>query len=247
MAGTSQILVVAALAFVSTGLGGLMAVRLRDRMHLMLGFSAGAVLGVVLFEILPEVADGSQALGVPLADLLVFSAGAFLAFFALERVTGLHGARDHEHQGGAEHRSELGVLSASGLSLHSFLDGVAVAVAFQAGNRDLGIAVSVAVLAHDFSDGLNTVTVMLAHGNRLRRALRWLAIDASTPMAGALVAVIVRPSLDVLPYLLAIFAGSFLYIGASDLLPEAREHDSPWVAVATFAGLVVLYTVSRLA
>lgn len=237
----------AALAFVFTGLGGLMAVRLRDRLHLMLGFSAGAVLGVVLFEILPEVADGARAQGVRLADLTLFSAGAFLAFFALERVTGLHGAREHEHRGGAEHRSELGVLSASGLSLHSFIDGVAVAVAFQAGSTELGIAVSVAVLAHDFSDGLNTVTVMLAHGNHLPKALRWLAVDASTPMAGALVAIVVRPPLDVLPYLLAVFAGSFLYIGASDLLPEAREHDSPWVAVCTMGGLAGLYGISRLA
>jgi len=237
---------VAALAFVSTGLGGLLAVRLRDRLHLMLGFSAGAVLGVVLFEILPEVADGARAQGVRLADLTLFSAAAFLAFFALERITGLHGAREHEHHGGAEHHSELGVLSASGLSLHSFIDGVAVAVAFQSGSRDVGVAVAVAVLAHDFSDGLNTVTVMLAHGNQVRRALRWLAVDASTPMAGALLAVVLRPSVDVLPYLLAVFAGSFLYIGASDLLPEAREHDSPWVAVATLAGMAVLYAVSRL-
>ncbi len=237
----------AALALVSTSLGGLMAVRLRDRLHLMLGFSAGAVLGVVLFEILPEIAEGGRAQGVRLADLLLFSAGAFLAFFVLERVTGLHGARDHEHRGSAEHRSELGVMSAAGLSLHSFIDGVAVAVAFQAGSTDLGVAVSVAVLAHDFSDGLNTVTVVLAHGNRLRRALRWLAIDASAPLAGALVAIVVRPPLDVLPYLLAVFAGSFLYIGASDLLPEAREHDSPWVAVATMAGMALLYSVSRLA
>jgi ZIP family zinc transporter len=101
------------------------------------------------------------------------------------------------------------------------------------------------VLAHDFSDGLNTVTVMLAHGNALRRALRWLAIDALSPMLGALVAVALQPSLEVLPYLLALFAGSFLYIGASDLLPEAREHDSPWVAVSTLAGMGLLYAISR--
>lgn len=241
-----MIFVVAALAFASTCIGGLMAVRLRDRMHLLLGFSAGAVIGVVLFEILPEMSDGARSQGLRLADLTLFSGGAFLAFFALERLTGLHGAREHEHRQGEEHRSELGVVSASGLSLHSFLDGVAVAVAFQAGSAELGLAVSIAVLAHDFSDGLNTVTVMLAHGNPLRRALRWLAVDATAPMAGALLAVALRPSLDVLPYLLAVFAGSFLYIGASDLLPEAREHDSPWVAAATLAGMGLLYVISRL-
>ncbi|MBI2710344.1 MAG: ZIP family metal transporter [Actinobacteria bacterium] len=241
-----MVLLVAALAFVVTTGGGLMAVRLRDRLHLLLGFSAGAVLGVVLFEILPEVAASVQADGRRLADFTAISAGAFLVFFGLERITGLHGGREHEHRHGA-HQPELGVLGAAGLSVHSFIDGVAVAVAFRSGSDQLGIAVATAVLAHDFSDGLNTVTAMLAHGNPLRRALRWLAIDASTPMAGALIAIVLRPPLSTLPYLLAAFAGSFLYIGASDLLPEAREHDSPWVAVATLVGFTVLYLISRFA
>lgn len=240
-----MIVTAAAMAFVFTTAGGLLAVRLRDRLHLLLGVSAGAVLGVVLFEILPEVATAAQADGRRLADLTVVSAAAFLAFFGLERATGLHGAREHEHHHGLAHRAEFGVVAAAGLSAHSFLDGVAVAVAFQAGSNELGVAVAIAVLAHDFSDGLNTVTVMLAHGNRLRHALQWLLIDASTPMAGALVAIVVRPPLDALPYLLAAFAGSFLYIGASDLLPEAREHDSPWVAVATLGGFSALYLLSR--
>lgn len=239
-----MILAVAGLAFLTTTAGGLLAVRMRDRLHLLLGFSAGAVLGVVLFEILPEVADASRAQGRDLADFTAVSAAAFLAFFVLERITGLHDSRAHEHHDGVEHRSEMSVAAAAGLSVHSFVDGVAVAVAFQSGSNELGAAVAIAVLAHDFSDGLNTVTVVLAHGNRLRRALRWLLIDASTPMAGALVAIAVSPPTEVLAYLLAAFAGSFLYIGASDLLPEARAHDSPWVAVATLGGFATLFALA---
>ena len=237
-------LIPAGMAFLSTCLGGLLALRIRDRLHLLLGFSSGAVLGVVFFDILPEVADRADEQQIDLANVLLFTAAGFLAFFALERVTKLHSAREHEHLKGRQHGAELGTVSAAGLSLHSFLDGIAIAVGFQGGTA-LGILVSLAVLTHDFSDGLNTVTVVLAHGNSIRWAQRWLLVDASAPLLGALVGVLTPLPQEILLVLLASFAGSFLYIGASDLLPEAREHDSPWVFAMAVAGLVTLYGVTR--
>jgi len=232
------------MTFFSTSLGGLLALRARDRLHLLLGFSSGAILGVVLFDILPEVADRTDEQQIDLATALLFTAGGFLAFFALERVTKLHSAREHEHQAKLPHKAELGIVGAAGLSFHSFLDGIAIAVGFQ-GGADLGILVSLAVLTHDFSDGLNTVTVVLAHGNPVGRARRWLLVDASTPMLGALVGVLAPLPQELLLVLLASFAGSFLYIGASDLLPEAREHDSVWGFVTAVAGFAVLYGITR--
>jgi zinc transporter ZupT len=107
------------------------------------------------------------------------------------------------------------------------------------------VAIGIAVLAHDFADGLNTVTVVLAHGNSLRRALRWLLVDAITPLLGATTALLAPIPNGVLPYILGSFVGVFIYIGASDLLPEAREHDSPWPAVATVAGMALLWGVTR--
>ena len=234
------------MTFVSTCLGGLLALRVRDRLHLLLGFSAGAILGVVLFDILPEVVDRADEQQIDLATVLLFTAAGFLAFFALERVTKLHSAREHEHQeaAGLAHKAELGIVGAAGLSFHSFLDGLAIAIGFQ-GGTELGILVSIAILTHDFSDGLNTVTVVLAHGNPVRRARRWLLIDASMPMLGALIGVLTPLPQGLLLILLASFAGSFLYIGASDLLPEAREHDSGWGFATAVAGFAVLYGVTR--
>ena len=232
------------LTFLSTCFGGLLALHVRDRLHLLLGFSSGAILGVVFFDILPEVADRADEQQIDLATVLLFTAVGFFAFFALERITKLHSAREHEHLEGHKHGAELGTVGAVGLSLHSFLDGVAIAVAFQGGTT-LGVLVSLAVLTHDFSDGLNTVTVVLAHGNPVRQARRWLLVDASAPTLGALVGVLTPLPQEILLVLLATFAGSFLYIGASDLLPEAREHDSPWVFVTAVVGLTVLYAVTR--
>jgi ZIP family zinc transporter len=229
---------VAAITFFSTGLGGLVAVRFRDRLHLLLGFSAGAVLGVVFFDLLPEIFDLH-----PPGTVMLGAAAGFLAFFVLERVTRLHGAREHEHASGA-HEAEVGLAGAIGLSIHSFLDGVAIGVGFQASPL-VGAVIAVAVIAHDFSDGLNTVTVMLAHGNPVRRSIALLLVDMTTPLLGAASTLLFQLPPTVLPWLLSFFCGFFLYIGASDLLPEAREHDSPMVVVMTAAGMCLVFAVTR--
>jgi ZIP family zinc transporter len=229
----------AALTFFSTGLGGLCAIRFRARLHLLLGFAAGAVLGVVLFDVLPEMFSIE---GIP-SFITLGTAGGFLTFFLLERITAMHAGREHPRRTD-EHTSEVGVLSAIGFCVHSFLDGVGIGVGFQI-SANLGVLIALAVIAHDFNDGLNTVTVMLAHGNPVRRTLALLLLDMTTPVLGAASTLFFElPEVGV-AWILAFFAGSFLYIGASDLLPEAREHDSPLVAVATFLAMALIFGVTR--
>ncbi|MEA2476402.1 MAG: hypothetical protein QOF16_1740 [Actinomycetota bacterium] len=237
-------ILVAALTFFSTSLGGLAAVKFRDRMHLLLGFSSGAVLGVVFFDVMPEMIDRVQAASISISNAMLVVVAGFMSFFVLERLTRLHAGREHEHQHGHAHLQELGIVGAAGLSFHSFLDGVAIGVAFKT-STEVGIVVAIAILAHDFSDGLNTVTVVLAHDNPTKRAMRWLLVDACTPMLGVLVVLLAHIPASVIPWILAFFSGFFIYIASSDLLPEAREHDSPWVAVAAAAGLALLYGLTR--
>jgi zinc transporter ZupT len=227
-------ILLASVTLISTGIGGMMAVRFRDRLHLLLGFSSGAVLAVALFDIIPEIfaLDGGSRF-MPIAAV------GFLTFFALERYTAMHRAREHVHAVTA-HEQELGAMSAAGLVLHSFLDGVAIGVGFQT-SAPIGFLIAMGIISHDISDGLNTVAVVLAHENPLKSALFWLALDMIAPVIGAASTMLFIANAGLLPWLLAFFAGSFLYIGASDLLPEAREHDSPWVGVATFAGMLAIY------
>jgi ZIP family zinc transporter len=133
---------------------------------------------------------------------------------------------------------------AAGLSVHSFLDGVAIGIGFQT-SLGVGLLIALGVISHDLSDGLNTVTVVLAHGNPLKRAALWLMVDMVAPVLGAASTLAIAINHAVLPWVLAFFAGSFLYIGASDLLPEAREHDSPLVGVATAVGMLAIYIATR--
>jgi len=195
-------------------------------------------MAVALFDILPEVfaLDGGSS-------YMPFAAIGFLAFFGLERYTALHRSREHVHAATA-HEQELGTLSAAGLTFHSFLDGVAIGVGFQTSTQ-IGVLIALGIIVHDLSDGLNTVTVVLAHGSARKRAMFWLAADMIAPVLGATAAQLIDLR-GLLPWMLAFFAGSFLYIGASDLLPEAKEHDSPMVGVATAMGMLAIYLATRL-
>ena len=194
-------------------------------------------MAVVLFDMLPGVvALGGGASYIPLAAV------GFLAVFGLERYTAMHRSDGDSKMSTSSHQ-ELGVLSAGGLCVHSFLDGVAIGAGFQTSAK-LGFLIAIGVIVHDVSDGLNTVTVVLAHGNPRRRALFWLIIDMLAPVVGAATTLFVN--LDgLLPWVLVFFAGSFLYIGASDLLPEAKLHDSPLVGLATVSGMLAIFVTTH--
>jgi ZIP family zinc transporter len=127
------------------------------------------------------------------------------------------------------------------------LDGVGIGLAFQV-SAAVGLVVAAAVLAHDFSDGINTVNVVVRHGGKRQQAMQWLLIDALAPVIGVLVTLFFVVSEESLGLLLALFAGFFLYIGASDLIPESHHQHPKFMTTAmTVAGMAVLYGAIRIA
>jgi zinc transporter ZupT len=133
------------------------------------------------------------------------------------------------------------------LSLHSYLDGFAIGLAFQV-STSVGTIVAAAVLAHDFSDGINTVEVVLNRRGGNRSALAWLIIDVVAPVVGAVSTLMLHFQPQILGGCLALFAGFFVYISASDLLPESY-HDHPTVGTTamTILGMAVVYAAVALA
>jgi zinc transporter ZupT len=223
------LLAIAATAFLSTLCGGLLALRLRDKLHLILGFSAGAVIGVAFFDLLPEAINFGAQLHDP-ATVLSFSALGFLFYLVMDRILLFHG----------EGAPRSGV-AASVLCLHSLLDGIAIGLAFQASHQ-IGIVVTIAVLTHDFSDGINTMNIVLRNGGDRRQAFRWLLVDASAPVVGVASTVFFTLPGSAFGTALALFAGFFLYIGASDLIPESYHAHPKFLTTAmTLAGAAVLY------
>jgi ZIP family zinc transporter len=120
-------------------------------------------------------------------------------------------------------------------------------LAFQV-SEAAGVIVAIAVLAHDFLDGANTVTLSLSGGASASTARRWLVADAAAPLVGVLIARLVAVPATTLALLLALFAGFFLYIGASELLPRSHERRPRLsTTAATALGLAFIYVVVRLA
>jgi len=229
--------------FFSTSLGGLFALRHRDRLHLIMGFTAGVLLGLVAFDLLPEIFARAHELGLDSTAPMLGLVAGFLAFHIAEKLTIIHHA--HEADYAEHHHPRVGVLSALALSGHSFLDGVGIGIGFKV-SAAVGIVVAVAVIAHDFSDGLNTVTLMLVNKNTSRRALALLLVDALAPVLGAISTLFFTIPDAGLPVYLGFFAGFLLYIGASDILPEAHRQRSSAVTVAlTVLGATFSFVVTR--
>jgi len=234
--------------FVSTLAGGVMALRFRDRLHYLLGFTAGALLGVVAFDLLPEVFELAHEHAYAPSGAMATLVVGFLLFHSLEKFVLVHPAQEEHYT--HHHHPHVGTLSAAVLAAHSFMDGVAIGIAFQV-SATVGLAVALAVIAHDFSDGLNTVSLMLRHHNSSRRAFGMLMLDAAAPIMGALATLAFRiPPFQLMLYL-GFFAGFLLYIGVSDILPEAHSRAGPGVATRliglTCAGAAFVYGVTRVA
>jgi zinc transporter ZupT len=223
-------------AFISTMMGGMLALKLRDRLHLILGFSAGAVIGVAFFDLLPEALELSEHSSAS-STIVSWTAFGFLLYLVTDRVLQFHvGAPVRD-----AHTVKRGFFGAAILCIHSFLDGVAIGLGFQASHA-VGMVVAIAVLTHDFSDGINTMNIVTKNSGARRQALFWLLIDAIAPVAGVAATLLFTLPSSQFGVVLALFAGFFLYIGASDLIPESYHAHPKFLTTAmTLAGAAVLY------
>lgn len=230
--------------FISTGLGGFFALKNRDKLHLIMSLTAGVLMGVVFFDLLPEIFNLSKNNNFDVTPTFIALIFGFFLIHILEKLALIH-SRRHEEEYAPHRHPTVGLISASGLSFHSFLDGVGIGLGFQV-SPHVGFIVALAVIAHDFSDGLNTVTLMLSHKNTTKRAAILLLVDATTPILGAASTLLFSIPDNILMLYLGFFAGFLLYIGASDLLPEAHsEHSSYKMIGLTIIGTLFIFIVTR--
>lgn len=235
-----NLLAIALAASAATFVGGYFTLKFRDKLHLILGFSAGAVAGVALFDLLPEAIElGTSYYSAE--TIALFVAFGFFGYLILDRLILLH---THEEDGEENHpRGAFGALT---LATHSFFDGMAIGVGFQT-SPALGLVIAAAVLLHGFSDGINTVNLVLRSGGSWRQAFRWLVADAAAPALGIIATLFFSVPESYTGLILAIFAGTFLYLSASDLIPESHHrHPRALTTVMTLLGALALYTVIRL-
>lgn len=235
-------IIFALLTFISTYAGGLFALRFKHRIHAIMAFTAGVLLGVVFFEIAPEIFNQLAITGIQPRAVMAALVVGFLFFHILEKTILIH----HSHEGDyAQHKHpKVGMLSALALAGHSFLDGVGIGLGFQI-SPVVGSLVALAVISHDFTDGMNTITMMISHHNSEGRSKKFLLLDACAPILGAISTLFFTFPPKALLLYLGFFAGFLLYIGASDILPEAHSNKSSYrLILLTVFGVLLIYSLS---
>ena len=202
---------------------------------LFLSFSAGVILAVVFTHILPEALDlYPQSLHITLFTII--------AFYIFEHTIGIHTCREGESD-----VHSIGVLAFTGITLHSLVDGVVIGIGFEA-DLKIGLAATVAVLLHKLPVGISVTAIFLHSGfSRKKTVVRAWIVALATPV-GALVSFFMVQSVDegLLGLLLAFSAGSLIYVGASDLLPETHKSFKKSNILLVLIGVGLVYFVSYL-
>lgn len=241
------------LPFFSTLAGGFAALRLQHRLHSLMALAAGVVVATAIADLFPEayeLAGPDRVVEIGIAAVAGFIGFSFLEAF-LHQSSFEHANEHGEHDHGAAHgavdthgnldghadepaaRSApakrngtglLGLLPPTSLVIHSAMDGLAIGLAFQASDQ-VGFIVLVAVLLHDFADGMNVVTVALDAARGQRLAVAFVFLDAIAAPVGGLLSTLITIPDETLGLLLAMFAGIFLAVGAGHLLPESQHRD----------------------
>ncbi|HEU5004583.1 MAG TPA: ZIP family metal transporter [Candidatus Saccharimonadales bacterium] len=225
--------------------GGFIALNSRRHLYKALGFTAGVILGLVAFDLLPEIFKIINSTSLDSKWPMIALCFGFLFMHVVEKLILFHHAEEQEY--GPHVHPYVGFVSAIALAGHSFLDGVAIGLAFQV-NSSIGTTVAIAVIAHRFADGFNTTNVMLYNKNQPKRARQMLMVAAAMPILGALFTQIFSLSEKSLAIYLGFFAGFLLYIGASEILPQAHSKKSSRITIGlTVLGTVFMFIVTRLA
>ena len=220
-------LLFAAFPVVSTFVGGYVVFKWKRDLHPWLSLSGGLLLGVAFLDLLPEAMERGHDAGFDPMPILAASLAAIILFHILDKVFAVH---HHEHASGEpvepcdndRHRATKAWVRASGMVLHSVCDGLAIGGGFAA-NYHLGLLIALAVVMHDFSDGMSTVTVLKSAIGGRRSVLAMLGLDAIAPFIGALIGMAIAPNQTVISLMLAAFAGFFIFLALSELLPQAHS------------------------
>ena len=203
----------------------------------LVALSAGTLIGGAFLHMIPE---GLEAFAGDNEEFFLWLLAGFLTFFALEQIIHWH----HCHKAEASCKKPLGHLILIGDGLHNFIGGLAVAGTFLIDIR-LGIATLLAAAAHEIPQELGDFAVLLHAGWSRKSALLFNMLSGVTFLIGGLVAYGASKTLDI-SFLVPFAAGNFIYIGASDLIPEVNKHENlienlkNFLAVATGLGLMLI-------
>ncbi len=230
-------------ASASTFLGGIFTIKFKNKLREIMAFSAGVLLGAVAFKIFPEIIKEVSAGNIESIWVMAALVCGFLLFHILEKTILIHHAheddyKDHKHP-------HVGIFSSLALAGHSFIDGIGIGLGFQI-SPAVGILIAIAVMSHSFIDGMNSMVLMLVNKNSNKKSKIFLLIHSSAPILGFISTIFFTLTSQLLTLYLGFFAGFLLYIGASDILPEAHSENSSYKLIGlTTLGVILIFAITR--
>ncbi len=207
----------------------------------LLAFSSGILLGTTFYDLIPEGYDGLQG------NVYTWVIAGLVAFFILEKIIHWH---QHVERTGSESysRQHIAYLDLIGDGLHNFLDGTIIGVTFLT-SVPLGVATTIAVIAHEIPHELGDFFLLIYGGFSNKKALWYNFLSALTAVLGTVVVcVFSKDVLVIAPYLIGFAAGNFLYIAASNLIPELNQKHNLKISIiqtiCLIVGIAVMQVVS---
>ena len=237
-------LILLVIPFLSTLLGGMLAIRFRRYLSVLMALGAGLLLGAAFLDLLPEALDLGTTARLDSAEVLGLTLLSFLLFLALESGLDALSRRWNTSLAGRQAARRTG---AGMLIFHSFRDGMAIGAAFAASHA-AGYAVAMGIAAHDLGDGMNTVILTTGGEKPTRTDYLFLLADAVAPFLGGLLTVWWSLSVRGSVLLLALAAGFFMQMATGDFLPELRKTDGKrrYLIPAVMVGALVIYVANAL-
>jgi len=250
MVSTEFTIILATLTVSLFSLSGIIALSLNhETLHkilfFLIAFSAGTILGASFFDLLPEAVEL-----MPESVVFIYIAFGYVSFYILERfIYWYHGHGHHsdieEHE---EERATMGFayLNILGDGIHNFIDGMIIATSFTV-DFSVGIATTMAVIFHELPQEMGDYGVLVYAGFEKTKALLMNFAAALSVVVGGVVAIFFLGAIDALSGVLISFsAGAFIYLSASELIPELQREEDFWRSLAQFVvfllGLAVIWS-----
>lgn len=201
---------------------------------LIINFAAGVMLTIAFTHLIPEGIEYNPS-------ALYYVLLGFLIMFFLQFVILFHPSHDDHN---CETHSNMGITSVIGLSFHSLLDGLIIAIGFEV-NTSLGIITTIAVLLHKLPDGITISGILLHSGASRKKVLNFSLLTAAFTPAGTILGMILFKNISpaVLGALLAATAGSFIFLAASDLIPETHKCKNRLAPFMLFIGVALMLAI----
>ncbi len=225
----ASVFAVSLISFVGVMFIGLKEKVLKQILMLLIGFSSGTLIGSAFLDLLPEALEANLGVFATFSCVIV----GIVVFFAMEKF--LYWRHCHEEECPVHMFAYLNLI---GDGIHNFIDGMIIAATFTF-SFDLGFATTLGVIFHEIPQEIGDFGVQIYGGLSKRRALTYNFLSALTAFAGAIMTYFLVYLQDIRLYLIPFAAGGFIYIAATDLMPELHKKSKALESVVQLASILL--------